>query len=180
MNAIQLQSAEGTKFTVWMCAECNRVWPNDQQYAEACCRCPDCGKVEKKVNGRCWPCIKAYNAKRDAENLERAEEVVGYSGPVYVGDEYYSSLEEYTEDRFEGDEFPEFVNCCEILHYTIDAGEIVQNLLENAGVEEGPDLNGIPEFEAACAAFNKANESKEYWYVDEKRKIRVPRVEVSQ
>lgn len=180
MNAKRVCLEDGTKLDAWRCGECGLIYAGaSQDFADNCCKCQECGiSTNKPGEARrhlCLKCCGPHYAKKDAEKLERAEEIVGYDGPVVIdGDRYYSNVEELADER-DGEDLPEFVFTCDRLHHTLDADDIIQQLDENAGLEEPVDFEGIAEFRTAVAAFNSANFHLEYWMPDEKHKVRVPK-----
>lgn len=185
MNAKQLQLEDGTKVPAWQCGVCGLVWPEHEAYSsERCCKCGDCGKqIDPKIDGAraflCKTCWSPHYAKKEAEQLERAELVSDYTGPVSNGSDCFATIDDFL-DRVDADggEIPEVVYACHVRKYQLDAEEIIQNLIENAGTEDvdSRDLNGVPEFTAAVTAFNAANAtSPEYWEQDSKRKVAVPK-----
>jgi hypothetical protein len=179
MNAKQIQIVGGEPLDAWRCGTCGMIYRSDIEIAERCCKCTDCGcEIDPKKTGArstlCDKCWRPHYAKLDANRLDRAEDIVGYDGPVIVGDQYYPSVQEYS-DYCGDDELPEFVHTCDIEHYVLDADDILTNLHENAGLEDQQDLDGVKEFEAAVAAFNDANKDTVYWTEDSKHKVRVPK-----
>lgn len=175
MNAKQLQLEDGTKVAAW-CCECGCVWLNEGASGR-CCKCNDCGgKLKPGRTGTCEACWKTWSANRETEQLATAEVVEYDGGAIYSGDQYYKTMEDFL-DELDGDP-PEFVFACTTDHYRLDAGDIIDNMMENVSVEDidHHDLNGLPEFQAAVAAFNLANAtSPEYWEQDSKRKVAVPK-----
>jgi len=188
-NEVQLRDNDGQLVMAWMCGVCKRVYPERTAYCSAkCCTCLVCGKVadlvDDSIRGHvatvCRKCWGPYYAKIDSDRLDRAELIEDYSGPVCIGDRYFPDPEEaveYLADSREGPDMglPEFVHTCKVIPYSLDAVEIVNNLLENAGVEDSDfqDLDGVKEFEKAVDAFNKANEQNVYWEEDSHHKCRL-------
>ena len=144
MNAKQLQLEDGTKVEAFRCGECGLIYSEHTPYsAERCCVCQDCGASTHKEHGGarshlCQKCWGPHYAKLDADRLERATEIPDYAGPVVIdGDRYFQTMDDLLEHLEEdGDERPEFVHTCHIHSYSLDAESILQDLLENSGVEE--------------------------------------------
>jgi hypothetical protein len=187
MNAQRICLKDGTELEAWRCSACGIIYAGtDQGIADMCCVCQRCGKLnDPKVEGGCStlcsPCRTIVWSENDAEKLDRASEVPDYDGPVFDGADYHESMEAFIDhwecDHDAGDSRPEFVHTCHITPYSLDAGDILQNMLENAEVEDADEhlLSGVKEFEAAVDAFNKANEKNVYWNCDNKHKVRVPK-----
>jgi hypothetical protein len=182
VNEQRLQLPDGTPVNAFVCGVCGLIYTESEPGVSArCCRCAECGAtLDPKVLGHrsfaCKECSVKISIRRDEQRLQRAEEIVGYSGPVCIDDRFWSSVEEMVDDIESDDDaaLPDFVHTCHVRHYTLDADDIVENMLENTSLEEPPDLDGMQEFRQACAAFNKANESNTYWEEDSKHKVRVP------
>lgn len=179
MNAKQLHLNDGNPVEAWRCSECGLIYSEKQPYsAERCCTCRNCGASthDPKRGSRQYVCDKCwvpYHAKKDQESLDRATVVEDYDGPIYDGDRYYESMDDYV-DMKDGEELPEFVYACDVIPFSLDADDILTNIKENANLEDDVDLNGVDEFERACKAFNDANKNNVYWDADYKRKVRVP------
>jgi hypothetical protein len=177
VNAQQLQLADGTKIEAFRCSECGQVWhERNAQSSEQCCVCVDCESTFSQKNGRsnrCDKCRTAHYAKLEADRLDKATEIADYNGPVVLGDEYWESLSAFLESRDE-EYVPEFIHTCHVHAYALDANNIIQDMLENASVEDHDHhtLCGVKEFEAAVTAFNKANEKVVYWSQNSKHKVR--------
>ena len=178
MNAIQLR-ANGAPVNVWMCQACGRVYMEKTAYiSERCCICTECGKCTYVPGGNnfikdwCKACESKANDRYYANRMAKAIELTDYKGPVVHGDRYFGSVDEMIDD-LEPDEIPEWVHTCDVIHPTLDADSIIQNLLENIDTEEPLELEGEDDFVKAVEAFNAANESVVYWEEDCEHKVRV-------
>lgn len=179
MNPKQLQTPEGMPVNAFVCGACGSIWTESQPYmATKCCQCDGCGK---KLNAReftCYACRRSREAKRDMERMEKAVEAVGYTGPVFDGEDYHESVLDLS-DKWHGKDvdMPEFVFGVTLNPWYLDADDILQNLVENAGsFEDEADINGKGEFCEAVDEFNKANEGNNYWEEDATVKVRVPKI----
>lgn len=179
INPQQLQLPDGTKIDAWRCEVCGLIWQEFVPvHATPCCTCRDCGvTIDPKVEGArklfCDKCWGPHYAEEDADRMARAEEIVGYDGPVCVGDQYWPNVDEFSE----WDEaYAEFVHTCHIHGMTLDLDGALDDLIENANVEEMDhhDFVGMAELHAAADKFNDANKGREYWVCDSKHKVRVP------
>lgn len=180
MNEQQLQLPDGTKTDAFRCGICGIIYTESgPQNSRLCCSCGECGKIldPKIVGHRAWlcdPCQRTVSATRDRDRLDKATEIAGYDGPVVIGDKFYGSVDDLIAQRDDG-ELPEFVHTCHVESYSLDEETILQDLLENADVEDHDEsnLDGVKEFAEAVAAFNKANEKNVYWHEDSNHKVRV-------
>lgn len=182
MNATQLFKSDGTAVNAWACGECGLIYSEKHPYSsERCCTCQDCGAsthedkmARKTLCDKCWG---PHYAKIDADRMDRAEEIIGYDGPVvYSGDKYFPSVEEMV-DYHDDQDLPDFVHTCTIHNYSIDIDEVIQNMIENASVEDfdGSEFTGMAELRAAVDKFNEANKVVVYWEEDSKHKVRIPK-----
>lgn len=199
MNAIYLHKPDGTPTKWSMCTECGTVAsPGNFDISQKCCTCYDCGLPLPKdervpyVEGKGKAlyhreCERQRRAKREAEQLEKAELIADYTGPVYFegghgsfGDSYFTDVDELAEwldDQDEEDQSsrPAFAFCC--TEYPFPAINL-QGILESACDDMDDDvydrLDGIQELEAACIAFTEANKDVVSWYEDRKHKVEIP------
>lgn len=187
MRAEQLRKADGTLVDAWMCGECRTIYASRDGYvAGRCCVCRACGvsvsggKPNKAYKTHCDACEPIARMNREAKRMERATLVPDWDGPVYVGDRYFEDVEA-AADWYECDgdsDPPEFAYCCTTHYLDIDGESVLNNVAENAGIDECEygsvrPMNGEAEFLAAVEAFNKANAKgagTPYWDVDYSRK----------
>lgn len=177
MNAIQLKKPDGTNVAAWMCGECGRIWPESDSYSsDYCCRCSDCGGKIHYSQHLCDKCWGPHYARLTQGELDKATIVDDYDGPVNIGEKFWQTPEE-CRNNF-GDNSPEFAFCCHVESYSLDAETILQDLLENAGIDghDESNLDGVTDFARAVEAFNEANKSNVYWLADTSRKARIKAV----
>lgn len=200
MNAIYLHKPDGTATKWSMCSECGQVaCPGNFDISERCCTCYDCGKPLPKderiryAEGKGYSlyhreCERQRYQKRMAEQLEKAELVADYDGPVCFegrhgsyGDGYFSDVHELAEslDDDEDQSFrPAFAFCCkEVPFRMLDVSNMLESACEEMDEDAAERLTGIEELEAAVAKFNEANKGVIAWYEDRKRKVRIPAME---
>jgi hypothetical protein len=182
--------ADGTPSQIAACSECNTLFalPN-MDIAEKCCTCYTCGvPIKRQISNPklyCNTCDRKQREEREAANLERAELVEGYTGPVYTdavssggwGDGYFESAEDLS-DYLANDELPqvEFAFCCTptLRGPAIDdASDLVANGCEESyeGMEES--VEGVEELQAAIDAFRTKNAHLVSYMPDYKRKVRI-------
>ncbi len=133
-------------------------------------------------------CEQDRRVKREAEQLESAELVADYDGPVYFegghgsyGDGYFADVNELAEwlddQEFlaEGEDRPKFAFCCaEIPFPRISADRLIESYCDDMDEDAAERLEGIEGLDAACVAFSEANRGVISWREDRKRKVRVP------
>jgi len=172
MNATQLRHPDGTNVPAWQCDHCLHIYAEKEAYSsQKCCKCSDCGKIDRGVMGKCIDCQWKDSNQRDREALEKAEIIPGYSGAVCSGDQFWSSMEDYL-DQHDGEDsgIPQYLHTCNIHHPSIDTDAIIQDLHENMGLEDELEIEGEKELRDAIDAFNKANEAVVYWDEDSAHK----------
>jgi hypothetical protein len=187
-----------------MCGECGTAAaPGNYDVSVKCCTCYDCGaplgKDEKipyadgKGNRSLYhrECEQKRRDLHMAEQLEKAELVPDYDGPVYCegvpggsfGDGYFSDVSELAEtlDNEEDQSGrPEFAFCCTEHPFPfINLSGILESACDDMDEDAYERLDGVEELEAACAAFTEANKGVISWYEDRKHKVAVPPAEAS-
>ncbi|MGA7885258.1 MAG: hypothetical protein WCA44_05900 [Acidobacteriaceae bacterium] len=177
MSAIELYEKDGRATGVFFCSSCRVVHATqdaaDWCHGERLCACGT--KIPTHQHGRtCNECQskewRERDAKKEAERFEAAAKITeaDYHGEhVYLGDEYYDSVEDAIDEYLEGQE-PEYVWACrEHGLPKVDIEDVTSNLLDNMWDDaDTSDLSGIEELEAALVAFNKANEHVQLWEPD--------------
>jgi hypothetical protein len=176
-EAIELYKQDGTTAGIFYCSEC-RIVHKTKDEAEWCHgeRLCSCGKkvTQGYYQRQCSECDsrewEEKERKKEAERFEAATKInwADYKGEhVYLGDEYYDSVEDAIDQYLEGQE-PEYVwGCREHRLPKVDLDDVLCNLIDSMWDDaDTSDLNGIEELEAAITAFNKANESIQMWEVD--------------
>lgn len=134
-------------------------------------------------------CQRKMRQHREETQLESAELIDNYADPVYFegghgsyGDSYFSDVDELAEwldDQDEDFKRPEFVHCCEVIPFKgLDTANVIENLTDDMFEDASDQLNGEVELDTAIREFNKANEGLISFYVDHKRKVRVPPAQV--
>lgn len=186
MNPKQLHLPTGEPANAWQCSNCKVIYGEREPYSsERCCICHDCKCVMPKDRKAsfCNKCWGPHYAGVDADRLAKAELVENYDGPVCDGNRYWRTLDDYLDEMEEGEEKP-FLHTCIVHHYQLDAESILQNMLENANVDEYEygevELHGQKELVDAIEAFNAANRGPDattYWDVDYRHKVSTCRVE---
>lgn len=198
MNAIYMHLPDGTATKWSMCRECLSVAaPGNYDLSEKCCTCYECGLPlpnDERVpyaqgNGKALyhrECERNRRAAREAEQLENAELVADYDGPVYCegvpggsyGDGYFESVEELADmlnDAPDDDSRPEFAFCCTKHPFpSINLSGILESACDDMDDDAYERLDGVEELEAACAAFTEANKGVISWYEDREHKVAVP------
>lgn len=182
MDPIDLQGVnrDGKICHVWACGKCGFAKPSERD-ARVCCTCRTCGTPMESRGAwesECEPCRKKRYAESDQKREDSAEKLEVWDGGVFYNERYYSSAEAIECDYLEGNE-PEWIYVArKVAPPTLDAEEILQNLLENMGDSDGDlydQLDGVKEFDAACKAFNEANKNVAWYEEDMKRMVRVPK-----
>ena len=157
---------------LWRCSNCKQLWPQPDM-AERCCVCEGCGKTKASREAgsrRCSECFTVHLLEIDRKQLEEATELTNYTGPVCIGDKYWESLEKML-DGLDPNEVPDFVHTCDINHYNLDVGTIIEELHEQAGLEDSQSLGGIAELAAAVDKFNETNADVVWWSLDHSTKV---------
>jgi hypothetical protein len=186
-EAVELYKADGSTAGIFYCSECRVVFRTKDEaqlcHGEKIC---DCGnKIEDRFYAKCRVCQGKEQAEqsrqREAARYEKANKIQwsDYKGGMILdGDDYYEDLESAL-DRYEEGQEPEYVWACKDIGVAkLYAEDIVQNIIENMWEDaDCYDLNGMAELDAACEAFNKANESISVWEPDYSTAILVPREE---
>lgn len=178
MAAIELFKGDGTAAGIFYCSQCRIVYDSKEK-AEFCHeeRLCACGNKIESIHSRQSKCShcediewKEKERKRESERFEAAKKInaTEYKGEhVFLGDQYYDSVEEVIDQFLEGQE-PEYVwACADKKLPTIDLNDVTCNLVESMWQDaEVSDLNGVEELESALKAFNEANESIQLWEPD--------------
>jgi hypothetical protein len=183
-EAIELYKADGTTAGIFYCSECRCVAKTETE-ARNCCgqMLCECGKkIERKFYRECndcqWERQKKESAAKEAERFEKAKKITEaeYAGDkVFVGDDYYDSVEDAVDGYLEGQE-PEYVWACKDIGVPKATSEgIVEHLLESMWDDaDHNDLNGLEELDAAIEKFNEANKSVSVYTPDYSTAILVP------
>jgi hypothetical protein len=195
MNAHYLHLPDGTPTKWSQCGVCHSLGcPGNFDLSEKCCTCYDCGlplpkdervpyadgKGHRSLYHR--ECEGKRRNEREQKQLEEAELIPEYNGPVYCdgrsgsfGDGYFADVDELAED-FEGeDDTPEFAFCCtEHPFPAINVSGLLESSCDDMDDDAYERLEGIEELESACEAFREKNSGVTSWYVDYKRKVRIP------
>jgi hypothetical protein len=170
MNAIPLFTKDGYPTNISYCSVCKL--PHIHGIAENCCKkgiCKICGKESPSAyNLICYDC-------RDKEQMDKAEKLENWDGPVCYNDEYFETMDNLIDCK-DARDLPEFVYIAETENIPkLDADDILERLCEDLYEDAYEDLNGVDEFEEAIREFNKANERNTYWMESGKRAVRVPK-----
>lgn len=110
-------AAEQRTITLWFCKQCNHGY-RDEHLARWCCSADqpcECGGRKGKHSNCCDVCRRKREDEREAKRFAKATHDANYDGPVWHGDEHYSSVEDFVETwldrREEGAELPAYVWC---------------------------------------------------------------------
>ena len=192
MNAYYLHKPNGTPTKWSACGNCGRVAnPGNYDISVKCCTCWECGSPlgsdRSNLDHYHADCKRTYDARMDVARLDRATEVTDYDGPLYCdgvhggwGDGYFADMDDLWETLEDCDSRPEFAYCCTshpVAH--LDLSSILENACDDAYEDAQDDLSGIDALESAIAAFNEVNKDILTWYMDTKRKVRIPPAEVT-
>jgi hypothetical protein len=181
MNPFKLEGKTqgGKAASVWCCGECKCTCVNEAA-AVRCCTCTYCGKpIENRPKGQYShpECQHAEWEKRVALRLEKAEKLEKWDGFVFWGNDLFSCIgeaEEAMADQLDVDEWPEYLYVAKPIPFRqLDAGSILENLMEDFDSEDEIQLKGVQEFRAACEAFNAANQDIQYFEEDHARAVKV-------
>ena len=170
MNAIPLFTENGHPTNISYCDVCLK--PNIHDVAENCCKkgvCKQCGGETISIfNEKCYDC-------RDKDQMDKAEKLENWDGPVVLNDSYYATLEDLI-DCNEIEKLPEFVYIAENENIPkLDTEDILERFCEDLYEDAYNNLNGVTEFEKAVNTFNKANEGNTFWIESMKKAARVPK-----
>jgi len=119
---------------------------------------------------------KCHEAREDALNKERfakAAKVEAWDGGVWLGDQYFSSMDELCDHlESHGEEWPEYVwpAAPQTVIGKLDVADVVENQISDRGWEdmETSDLNGVVELQAALDKFVEANAAVKSYRPDHK------------
>lgn len=127
-------------------------------------------------------CLSAGAERLEAQRFEKAEKVDKWDGYIYVGDQYYDSVEDFL-DQTEKDDTPDYVWCTKptqiISGLTVD--DVVENQICDRGWEDMGinDLNGVAELQAALNKFVQENEEVVSYYPDYTKALILKKGEIS-
>ena len=167
---------------LYVCAKCGSVHSpaiylarKEVQHATALEAARDCYSCKTHNVCACGAeCPKSWTACetcRFKKKFDAAVEVDDDGGPYFEfdGDRYYHDLSEAAADGVD------WVCPTTVTYPRLDADSIFENLMDQMHEDASPDdLDATKKFRAAVARFNKAQTTASYW-MDSKRKIRVPR-----
>jgi hypothetical protein len=162
----------------WVCKTCGRFWGDDERMARYCCATDfpcACGGRHGKGYTCCDDCRAKLDEERHQERLEKATEVE-YTGPFFVGDDLFFSVDDYLEDCECQSSTPvewAFVPIKRVLSLNVD--DVVDNVVEDlcSGLDDSIDPDGMDEFRAAVDRFNEANRENFVWEEAHAQKFRV-------
>lgn len=157
----------------FFCDHCKRYWGDNEEMSKQCCYhenpCPECGGIHgDRGSTVCRKCRDRHAAEKYQNQMRKAT-VVMYDGPFFVHGEFFQGVDHYLDSLDEGEEPEEFAFVPNIERvYHLNADDMVQNCIENINPDNYDDFEpcGMDELRAAVAAFNKANESQEYYFDD--------------
>lgn len=176
----------------YVCKKCRRYHgdaPDSERMARYCCtsrqQCP-CGQLSELYCDRCPDCRRVARDAAEAARIASATVVQegDYAGPVFVdglGDEFFRDVGELVDHlQTEHDEdwrqhLPAAVWACDVTPIvTRTYDRATDQLSDNAYEDWDADrLQGVEEFQSACAAFEAANKDQVAWNPDFKRRIEV-------
>lgn len=151
--------------------------------AESCCvphRCKTCGKEEQRLE--CWDCVKAREAKKEAERFEKAQKITEWEGWVFADgcgykDGYFHDLEELFDWLADQppDARPEYVWACrEEQFVAVSLESILEDIASSESAYEDFEtgsLKGQDELRAALEAFAEANKDTVSYFPDYSKAI---------
>ena len=192
-RALELFTAEGKSTDVWMCTTCRLLYGGNRDkdgrpLAERCCHpiCARCQGPGRKDGYRlCDDCQVKRDVETNVKRLAEAEKLETWDSWVYQDgagqqDGFFPSMEDFLtwleeRDDEEGTDWPQYVHVCEEIPFdAVDPSDVYERCTENSFDEASDQLQGLEEFEAACAAFNEANKGLVSFTPDYKRAVRVP------
>jgi hypothetical protein len=174
MNPLELQLPDGRPAGVFICEKCRRLGATRLQ-VEKCCQphaCPRCGLALKTgCSAFCDQCYRAKKAENERERFALAEKLTDWDGPVYLDDTgrngFSDTLKSFLEGLPAGEPRPEYVWACNTIEFVrVSADDILENIGDDAYEDWDGEMNGVPEFQAACEAFNLANRKIVSWEPD--------------
>lgn len=187
MNAQQLYLENGESAGIYFCGKCRKVSAN-QRVSEECCAvlvCVNChAHPRERYYSVCAECVTVERDRREQEKFEKSEKLETWDGPVYLDDAgsnegYFDSLEELYDwiacEGFIQENCPAYCwAAIEKPFVEVDAGSAIENGTSDAYEDwESDTLVGVPEFEAACEAFNAANAHHTHYAVDYTKSIAI-------
>lgn len=150
------------------CGNCKRTYILEA-HAEPCCRCAKCGVVRIGIRGVCIEC-------KDAETLEKAQEIEDTEEEVFLGDDLYENLEQLIENHSD-EEIPEFIFPAEKIYHKVNMDSWLEH--EEEEYMQGLECDafnpfekpyGLKELRAAVDAFNEANKDNFAYFLPDKTK----------
>ena len=172
----------------YYCNNCGII--STKELAEKCCLCMDCGKIKesgRRFNNRCKVCENALFEKKELERIEKADKIDSsdYTKPVFDGDRFYTSYEEWLDEVINNYDYPEAVP--EYLQSSVESRGIpvidIENLIENVTEEleiEDITLHGIDELEEALKDFHEINADLLIWHGNSNLLVKVNKREIAE
>lgn len=115
------------------CGKCGSVCYNEYAASQCCepCICK-CGAVCDRPWTACQACRDRKKSEIEAERFEAAEKVAweSYDGPVWDGDDFYSTVEDYADGH---DEMPRYLWAAKTRDLKLDASAVIDSALETQG-----------------------------------------------
>jgi len=180
----------------YACSTCGQVYsldmiggpdPSHERYeghlkfckdqADRCCRCHECGKVERGITGTCARCDEL----RDRKQLESATVVPDYVGWVYsdeidenLGHSGHFESADALIDYCQANHIPvpDRAYCCNALPFSevmLGTDYLMERIADEMGEAISDGVVGLKELDAAFDAFTRANSDLVSYYPDYER-----------
>ncbi len=183
MNSQELVTKSGKSVGLWYCEKCGLV-NRDREFVDRCCICRYCETFYDRkseytgCHSRCW---HEDRRKRQLADLDSAELVTDYEGPLYSIDGWgrdgflFDDPVEVILDSIENlDDFPEFLFCCNPVPFRgFDVGEIVERCADDFYEDAADDITVPKSLVAAIEEFNELNKHLTAWEPDRSRKVKI-------
>lgn len=181
--------AEALTKNIYVCGICGRLMGEQKDFADRCCTCTVCLlPIESNGKPGGWgsshaECEVKRIAEVEARQIEKAEKLETWDGPVYYNDNFYTDLDaltDYLEDTVMAKEdWPTWAFVCDQVRFPLLViDDIIQNLEENHEVEDYDGVNVSEEtmaaLEAAAQKFNAETKDDVGWHPNFKKMARIP------
>lgn len=183
-----IKDSDGTfkQTSLRYCTECMQIHLEHRQTCWTCGPwiCTDCGSsMPDRTYTVCAPCRVKKREAEEADRFQRAEKISHtWHGPVYCGDEYYSSIDQMME-QFEccGEGMPGYVWACDTVPIIAMSADLLKDdgVIQNPHDEFNPEEIVIPDsMLKAIDEFNEANKHLVCWEPNFRKAILIEKGEV--
>ncbi len=180
---------EAVTRSIYVCGICGHLMGERKDLADQCCTCSQC---HQPIEGNGSPgghrsahpaCETKRAAEAEARQIERAEKIDTWEGPVYYEDEFYQdlgALTDHLEDSLVSEkDWPAYVFVCDEERFPLfDLDNVIQNLSENHGIEDydGPNISKetMALLQAAVQRFDDETKNDISWHPNFHKMVRVP------